>query len=127
MNELFQYFHGPNPYESQPAMATGSGVIVSHDGYIVTNNHEVDDADEIEVVLNNNKTYKAKVIGKDADTDIALVKIENGNMDLPSIHFANSDSVLVGEWVLAVGNPFQHLASTTDYGRHCKRQGGQEI
>ena len=64
----------------------------------------VDDADEIEVVLNNNKTYKAKVIGKDADTDIALVKIENGSMDLPSIHFANSDSVLVGEWVLAVGN-----------------------
>ena len=108
-----QFFHGQNPYQQGPQVATGSGVIVSHDGYIVTNNHVVDDADEVEVVLNNNKTFKAKVIGKDADTDIALVKIEDGN--LPAIEFANSDSVLVGEWVLAVGNPF-NLASTVTAG-----------
>lgn len=112
-NDFFQFFHGPNPYQAQPQVASGSGVIVSHDGYIVTNNHVVDDADEVEVVLNNNKTYKAKVIGKDADTDIALVKIEGEK--LPSIEFANSDSVLVGEWVLAVGNPF-NLASTVTAG-----------
>ena len=110
---FFQFFQGPNPYQQQPQMATGSGVIVSKDGYIVTNNHVVDNASEIEVALNNNKTYKAKVIGKDPDTDIALVKIEGS--DLPSIEFANSDSVLVGEWVLAVGNPF-NLASTVTAG-----------
>jgi Do/DeqQ family serine protease len=110
----FEYFfHGPSPYNNQPQVATGSGVIVSNDGYIVTNNHVVKDADEIEVVLNNNKTYKAKVIGKDGDTDLALVKIEETN--LPAIEFANSDSALVGEWVLAVGNPF-NLASTVTAG-----------
>jgi Do/DeqQ family serine protease len=108
-----QFFHGPNPYQQQPQIASGSGVIVSKDGYIVTNNHVVQDADEVEVVLDNNKTYKAKVIGKDPDTDIALVKIEASN--LPTIEFANSDSVLVGEWVLAVGNPFD-LASTVTAG-----------
>ena len=107
------FYHGPNPYQQQPQVASGSGVIVSKDGYIVTNNHVVQDADEVEVVLDNNKTYKAKVIGKDPDTDIALVKIEAS--DLPSIEFANSDSVLVGEWVLAVGNPFD-LASTVTAG-----------
>jgi serine protease Do len=110
----FQYFfHGPNPYSNQPQVATGSGVIVSEDGYIVTNHHVVKDADEIEVVLNNNKTYKAKLIGKDGDTDLALLKIEA--KELPSINFANSDSALVGEWVLAVGNPF-NLASTVTAG-----------
>jgi Do/DeqQ family serine protease len=115
-NGFFQFFQGPNPFQQQqqPQVATGSGVIVSKDGYIVTNNHVVDEANEIEVVLNNNKTYKAKVIGKDPDTDIALVKIE-GASDLPSIQFANSDSVMVGEWVLAVGNPF-NLSSTVTAG-----------
>lgn len=110
----FQYFfHGPSPYNNQPQVATGSGVVVSEDGYIVTNNHVVKDADEIEVVFNNNKTYKAKLIGKDGDTDLALLKIEETN--LPAISFANSDSALVGEWVLAVGNPF-NLASTVTAG-----------
>ncbi len=112
-NQFQFFFHGPNPYQQQPEVASGSGVIVSKDGYIVTNNHVVEDADEVEVVLSNNKTYKAKVIGKDPDTDIALVKIEGSN--LPSIEFANSDSVLVGEWVLAVGNPF-NLSSTVTAG-----------
>ncbi len=107
------FYHGPNPYQAQPQVASGSGVIVSKDGYIVTNNHVVANASEVEIELNNHKTYKAKVIGKDPDTDLALVKID-GN-DLPTIEFANSDSVLVGEWVLAVGNPF-NLASTVTAG-----------
>lgn len=112
-DDFFQYFHGPSPYSKQPQVATGSGVIVSADGYIVTNHHVVNDANEIEVILNNNKTYKAKLIGKDADTDLALVKVEAN--DLPAINFSNSDSALVGEWVLAVGNPF-NLASTVTAG-----------
>lgn len=112
-DDFFQYFHGPSPYSKQPQVATGSGVIVSADGYIVTNHHVVNDANEIEVILNNNKTYKAKLIGKDADTDLALVKVEAN--DLPAISFSNSDSALVGEWVLAVGNPF-NLASTVTAG-----------
>ncbi|MCW5906916.1 MAG: Do family serine endopeptidase [Chitinophagales bacterium] len=112
-DEFYYFFHGPNPYNSQPQVATGSGVIVSEDGYIVTNNHVVKDADEIEVVLNNNKTYKAKVVGKDKDTDLAVLKIEETG--LPAVTFANSDSALVGEWVLAVGNPF-NLASTVTAG-----------
>jgi len=112
-NDFFKYFHGPNPYKSQPQVATGSGVIVSKDGYIVTNNHVVDNAEEVEVMMNNNKSYKAKVIGKDADTDLALVKVDAS--DLPAISFANSDSVLIGEWVMAVGNPF-NLESTVTAG-----------
>ncbi len=112
-DDFYYFFHGPNPYNNQPQVATGSGVIVSEDGYIVTNNHVVENADEIEVVLNNNKTYKAKVVGRDKDTDLALVKIDEKG--LPAINFANSDSALVGEWVLAVGNPF-NLASTVTAG-----------
>ena len=112
-NDFYKYFHGPNPYQSQPQVATGSGVIVSKDGFIVTNNHVVENADEIEVMMNNNKSYKAKLIGRDKDTDLALVKVEGS--DLPSISFANSDSVLIGEWVMAVGNPF-NLESTVTAG-----------
>jgi Do/DeqQ family serine protease len=88
-------------------------VIISADGYLVTNNHVVEEANEIEIVLHNNKSYKAKVIGKDKDTDLALLKIDDTN--LPFVKIANSDSVLVGEWVLAVGNPF-NLASTVTAG-----------
>lgn len=112
-DDFFKFFQGPSPYQSQPQVATGSGVIVSQDGFIATNNHVVENADEIEVVMNNNKSYKAKLIGRDKDTDIALIKIEDTN--LPAINFANSDSALVGEWVLAVGNPF-NLASTVTAG-----------
>jgi serine protease Do len=113
-DDFFQFFHGPNPYQrQQEQMATGSGVIVSRDGYVVTNNHVVENASNIEVVLQNNKSYKAKLIGKDPDTDIALLKLDGDNF--PQIQFANSDSVLVGEWVLAVGNPF-NLASTVTAG-----------
>lgn len=112
-NDFFKFFQGPSPYQPHDQMATGSGVIVSADGYVVTNNHVVENASEIEVVMHNNKSYKAKVVGRDPDTDIALLKLDGDNF--PSIQFANSDSVLVGEWVLAVGNPF-NLASTVTAG-----------
>ena len=83
--------------------AAGSGVIISTDGYIVTNNHVVDGADELMVTLNDNKEYSARIIGADATTDLALIKIDAKS--LPAIAIANSDNVKVGEWVLAVGNP----------------------
>lgn len=113
-NDFFQFFgHPQQPQRTQKQEASGSGVIVSPDGYIVTNNHVVQDADEIEVILNNKKTFKAKLVGTDKDTDLGVIKIEAN--DLQSIYFANSDSVQVGEWVLAVGNPF-NLASTVTAG-----------
>jgi Do/DeqQ family serine protease len=84
-------------------VGAGSGVIISADGYIVTNNHVVDGADELMVTLNDNKEYSARIIGADATTDLALIKIDAKN--LPAIVIANSDDVKVGEWVLAVGNP----------------------
>jgi Do/DeqQ family serine protease len=100
-------------YKSEPIKASGSGVILSDDGYIVTNNHVVQDADSIEVTLNDNRTYDAKVIGTDVGTDLALIKIEE--TELPYLSYGNSDSVKVGEWVLAVGNPF-NLTSTVTAG-----------
>ncbi|MDW8273303.1 MAG: Do family serine endopeptidase [Chitinophagales bacterium] len=112
-DDFFHFFYGPNPPQVQPKVSTGSGVIVSKDGYIVTNNHVVENADEINVTLHNNKNFKAKMIGRDPDTDLALIKIETD--DLPFIKFADSDSVMVGEWVLAVGNPF-NLSSTVTAG-----------
>ena len=84
-------------------VGAGSGVIISADGYIVTNNHVVDGADELMVTLNDNKEYSARIIGADATTDLALIKIDAKS--LPAIVIANSDNVKVGEWVLAVGNP----------------------
>ena len=84
-------------------VGAGSGVIISTDGYIVTNNHVVDGADELMVTLNDNKEYSARIIGADATTDLALIKIDAKS--LPAIQIANSDDVKVGEWVLAVGNP----------------------
>lgn len=83
--------------------ATGSGVIISADGYIVTNNHVVEGADELTVTLNDNKEYSARIIGADKNTDLALIKIDGKN--LPAIAIANSEDIKVGEWVLAVGNP----------------------
>ncbi|MDN3596603.1 S1C family serine protease [Zunongwangia endophytica] len=101
--------------ESSKALrGTGSGVIITPDGYIVTNNHVIDGASELEVTLNNNKTYKAKVIGADAISDIALIKVEPEE-ELDYIPFGNSNNVKVGEWVLAVGNPF-NLKSTVTAG-----------
>ncbi|MFB9057908.1 trypsin-like peptidase domain-containing protein [Mariniflexile ostreae] len=98
----------------QPQVGTGSGVIVTPDGYIITNNHVINNSQELTVTLNNNKTYDAKIIGSDAKTDIALLKIEADN-DLPFATFGDSDQVKIGEWVLAVGNPF-NLTSTVTAG-----------
>lgn len=96
-----------------PAIGSGSGVIISPDGYIATNNHVVKDADKIEVILNDKRSYKGKVIGTDPNTDLALIKINEN--DLPFVKYGNSDDVKVGEWVLAVGNPF-NLTSTVTAG-----------
>ncbi|WP_281226505.1 trypsin-like peptidase domain-containing protein [Flavobacterium aquiphilum] len=113
-NPILEYFYGYGGQQQQEQVGTGSGVIISEDGYIVTNNHVVKDASDIEITLNNNKTYKAKLIGTDSKMDIALLKI-NADEKLPYSTFANSDSVKVGEWVLAVGNPY-NLTSTVTAG-----------
>jgi len=91
----------------------GSGVIISEDGYIVTNHHVIANTDSFEVTTNDKKTYKAKIIGSDPTTDLALIKIDAEN--LPTVIFGDSDNVQVGEWVLAVGNPF-NLTSTVTLG-----------
>lgn len=102
-------FWSSNSYGS----SSGSGVIISPEGYIVTNNHVIEEGDEIEVTLNDKREFPAKVIGSDPSTDLALLQIEG--VDLPYLEFGNSDSVRVGEWVLAVGNPF-NLESTVTAG-----------
>ncbi|WP_310560147.1 trypsin-like peptidase domain-containing protein [Flavobacterium sp.] len=113
-NPILEYFYGFQGGQQQEQVGTGSGVIISEDGYIVTNNHVVKDASEIEITLNNKKSYKAKLIGTDSKMDIALLKI-NADEKLPYTAFANSDSVKIGEWVLAVGNPY-NLTSTVTAG-----------
>ncbi|MBO4447717.1 MAG: trypsin-like peptidase domain-containing protein, partial [Bacteroidales bacterium] len=106
------FFGNGGPRESQ---GSGSGVIISPDGYIVTNNHVVQNASKIEITLNNNKTYEAKVIGTDPATDVALIKIEATG--LPTIEFADSDRLRLGEWVLAIGSPLgEELRSTITAG-----------
>ncbi|RMG63362.1 MAG: PDZ domain-containing protein [Bacteroidetes bacterium] len=104
----------PRQENSRKQVSSGSGVILSGDGYIVTNNHVIKDADELEVSLFDNRTFKATVIGTDPSTDLGLIKIES-ETQLPVVELANSDEVRVGEWVLAVGNPF-NLASTATAG-----------
>jgi len=111
---IMEFFYGARGGQQQEQVGTGSGVIISEDGYIVTNNHVIKDATELEVTLNNNKSYKAKLIGTDSKMDIALLKI-NANEKLPYSTFADSDQVKVGEWVLAVGNPY-NLTSTVTAG-----------
>jgi Do/DeqQ family serine protease len=113
MRELFYGNGNVQKKYSQPVKGAGSGVIISNDGYIVTNNHVVENSNKINITLNNSKTYEAKVIGLDPTTDIALLKIDGD--DLPTVDFANSDETRVGEWVLAVGNPF-NLTSTVTAG-----------
>lgn len=112
--DLFrQFFQQGDPRQQRPSIGSGSGVIINPDGYIVTNNHVVKDAEDLEVTLNDNKKYKAKLIGTDPQTDIAVIKIDEKN--LPSLKFSNSDEVKIGQWVLAVGNPF-NLTSTVTAG-----------
>lgn len=109
---LQDLFSGRSSERAQ--MGTGSGVIINSDGYIITNNHVISNAHELSVTLNNNKTYTAELIGTDPKTDIALLKIE-ADEDLPFVTFADSDNAKIGEWVLAVGNPF-NLTSTVTAG-----------
>ncbi len=93
---------------------SGSGVIITPDGYIITNNHVIDKSQGVTVTLNNNKTYSATIVGKDSETDIALLKVDTDE-DLPVVTFGDSDQAKIGEWVLAVGNPF-NLTSTVTAG-----------
>lgn len=117
--DIFEYFFGGRgggqrqQQMQQPRVGFGSGVIISKDGYIVTNNHVIDGADELSVKLNDNREFKGRVIGTDPNTDLALIKIEEN--DLPTIPVGDSDALKVGEWVLAVGNPF-NLTSTVTAG-----------
>ena len=122
----FEFFFGPGygnstPRRQQPQprqeeeklqpLGLGSGVIISADGYIVTNNHVISKAEKIEVTLNNNEKYTAKVIGSDESTDLALLKIDA--KELHAITFGDSDALKIGEWVLAVGNPFGFTSTVT--------------
>lgn len=122
----FEFFFGPgygnnSPRRQQPQqpqqseklqpLGLGSGVIISPDGYIVTNNHVIKGAEKLEVTLNNNEKYVAKVIGSDENTDLALLKVDA--KDLSAITFGNSDDLKIGEWVLAVGNPFGFTSTVT--------------
>jgi len=102
-NPFYQFFFDQG-MQPQSRQGSGSGVIISGDGYILTNNHVVNKADEVEVVLDDQRTYKAEVLGTDPNTDLALLKIEED--ELSYIPYGNSEDVQVGEWVLAVGNPF---------------------
>ena len=106
-------FWGRQFNQERVQQGSGSGVIITDNGYIVTNNHVVDGAEQVEVTLNDHRTFKAKVIAKDPSTDIALLKIDEKN--LPYIIYGNSDDLKIGEWVLAVGNPF-NLTSTVTAG-----------
>lgn len=116
---MFDFFFGPQQRQQQPQQkksepvqsGLGSGVILSEDGYIVTNNHVVEGADRLEVLLNDNSTYDARIIGTDESTDLALIKIDAKG--LHAISFGDSESLKVGEWVLAVGNPFGFNSTVT--------------
>ncbi len=111
---IFDFFFGySEPQVYSKTLPVGSGVIISSDGYIVTNNHVISSAENIEVTLYNKRTFRAKLIATDPSTDIALLKIDA--TDLPFLIFGNSDELKVGEWVLAVGNPF-NLTSTVTAG-----------
>ena len=123
MDDLFRYFFGEDPYggrgyrggQAPARQGSGSGVIIRPDGYIVTNNHVVENASTIEVTLNNNKTYEATVVGTDPATDVALIKIDATG--LPTVQFADSDQLRLGEWVLAIGSPLgEELRSTITAG-----------
>ncbi len=111
-NPWSRYFGG-DPYSSKQQRSSGSGVIISDDGFIVTNNHVIENAETIEITTNDNRTFEATLVGRDPGTDIALLKIKAEGM--PSITLGDSDALQIGEWVLAVGNPF-NLTSTVTAG-----------
>jgi serine protease Do len=112
-DDFFDFFNFGRPVPNSPVQALGSGVIVTSDGYIVTNNHVVQDASTITVTLNDKRVFQASIVGTDPSTDLALLKIEATSLSF--LAFGNSDDVKIGEWVLAVGNPF-NLTSTVTAG-----------
>jgi S1-C subfamily serine protease len=111
-SSVWDYFN--NNQSNRTRVGMGSGVIISKDGYIITNNHVIENATTIEITTNNNKSYQADLIGSDEVADIAVLKIDSNEI-FPYIRFANSDQTKIGEWVLAVGNPF-NLTSTVTAG-----------
>jgi Do/DeqQ family serine protease len=114
INPLYEFFFGIRPEtDPRPILGYGSGVIISDDGYIVTNNHVIDGSEEIQVTLNDRRDFDAKLVGADPTTDLALLKIDEKG--LPFISYGNSDQLQLGEWVLAVGNPY-NLTSTVTAG-----------
>ncbi|MCS6820566.1 MAG: Do family serine endopeptidase [Microscillaceae bacterium] len=110
MEELFNQFGG-GQFKQRPIQSSGSGVIITDNGYIATNNHVIDGATEIKVVLNDKRSYTARIIGQDPNTDLALIKIEETG--LPFVKYGDSDKLRVGEWVLAIGNPFDLTSTVT--------------
>ena len=113
-DEFFRHFFGQIPEQEMKQRSLGSGVVVSGDGYILTNNHVVADADEILVTLSDKKKYEAQIIGRDPKTDLALIKIKTKNT-IPAARLGDSDKLMVGDWVVAIGNPFG-LGSTVTAG-----------
>ena len=115
MPDIFDYMFGARPrqrqYRTEPQIGYGSGVILTKDGYIVTNNHVIEKADEIQVTLNDNRVFTATLVGADSNTDLALIKIEGD--EFPVVPMGDSDELKLGEWVLAVGNPFNLTSSVT--------------
>lgn len=113
--DIFDYMFGARPrqrqYRTEPQVGYGSGVILTKDGYIVTNNHVIEKADEIQVTLNDNRVFTATLVGTDSNTDLALIKIEGD--EFPVVPMGDSDDLKLGEWVLAVGNPFNLTSSVT--------------
>lgn len=112
-NPIMEWFYGDRYSRPREVSGYGSGVIISGDGYIITNNHVVENAESVDVTLNDKRTFTAQVIGRDPSSDIALIKIKADN--LPYIKYGNSEQLRLGEWVLAVGNPF-NLTSTVTAG-----------
>jgi len=112
-NPIMEFFYGEQPSRPREVRGFGSGVIISNDGYIITNNHVIDDADEVDVTLNDNRTFEAEIIGRDPSTDIAVLKIESKG--LPYVRYGDSDDLKLGQWVIAIGNPF-NLTSTVTAG-----------
>jgi len=113
-SSIWDYFNGAGNMQ-RTRIGMGSGVIVSPDGYIITNNHVIEDSKQLEVKTNDNKVYEAELVGTDPSTDIAVLKILDAKKDFSFVRFADSDQTKIGEWVLAVGNPF-NLTSTVTAG-----------
>jgi serine protease Do len=111
-NPIYEFFYGDRYHgEQEPSIGIGSGVIITADGYIVTNNHVIENSEKVSVTLNDKREFTARVVGTDHSTDLALLKIDTEG--LPFITFGNSDALKVGEWVLAVGNPFDISSTVT--------------